>query len=205
MDLVDIFPATIAVTQLKSLTPDLIEKAIELIEYGNLVEDLDSDGAYTREQDILDKLIFREVKREILHHCMELSNAYSHKIQQIDLCNSWGNIVSPGQSIRFHKHTNSYISGSFYLTAGSAFIFHNFMGENLFSIKPGTEKEPDNYRAQDSFVIRPQPGRLVLFPSGLHHSVMNSELSDKRFSIAFNTIPVGKIGSPTNYLEVRSF
>lgn len=203
MDLVDIFPATIAVTELESLTPELIAKAIEMIDLGSQVEDLTTDGSYTREQQLLDKVLFRDVKAEILERCMEMSRAYSHQVKQIEICNSWGNVVSHGQSIRFHKHVNSYISGSFYLTEGAAFSFHNFLGENLFSMMPALEPGEPNYRSQQSFVIRPKPGRLILFPSGLHHSVMNSDDTLKRYSIAFNTIPVGSIGSATNMMNLR--
>ncbi|MFT5321575.1 MAG: hypothetical protein ACI934_001731 [Pseudohongiellaceae bacterium] len=201
MDLVDIFPATIAVTELQSLTPDLIEKAIAEVAHGELIKDLESDGAYTREQNLLDKVMFRDVKEEILKNCMELAQAYSHRVAQMEICNSWGNITGLGQSIRFHRHVNSYLSGSFYLTEGSAFTFHNFLGENLFSMMPETNEDPNNFRGQKSFVINPKPGRLILFPSGLHHSVQHSQNTEMRYSIAFNTIPIGKIGSPTNLVE----
>ncbi|MDC1529334.1 2OG-Fe(II) oxygenase family protein [Gammaproteobacteria bacterium] len=204
MDLVDIFPATIAVTELDSLTPELIAKAKELIAHGDLIKDMESDGAYTREQNLLDKVIFREVKEEILKNCMQLAQAYSHRVTKMEICNSWGNIIGLGQSIRFHRHVNSYLSGSFYLSEGSAFTFHNFLGENLFSMMPEKNDDPDNFRGQTSFIIKPKPGRLILFPSGLHHSVQNSEDSQTRYSIAFNTVPIGKIGTPTNLMQLHS-
>lgn len=203
MDFVDIFPATIAVTELESLTPELIAKAIETIELGSQVSDAASDGAYTREQNLLDKVLFRDVKAEILSRCLEFARAYSHQVDRIHICNSWGNIIGLDQSIRFHRHVNSYISGSFYLTEGSAFTFHNFLGENLFSMMPATTGE-ENYRSQQAFVIRPKPGRMILFPSGLHHSVLVSGETTKRYSIAFNTIPLGRVGTPTNLVDLAT-
>jgi uncharacterized protein (TIGR02466 family) len=203
MDLVDIFPATIAVTELKSLTPDVINKAIELIDLGSNVSDMASDGAYTNEQNLLDKVLFRDVKEEILATCLEFARAYSHKVDKLHICNSWGNIIGLGQSIRFQRHVNSYISGSFYLTEGSAFTFHNFAGENLFTMMPEVVTD-DNFRGQKAFVINPKPGRLILFPSGLYHSVLNSEQATKRYSVAFNTIPLGKVGTPTNLVNLAT-
>lgn len=201
MDVVDIFPVAIAVTELESLTPDLVHEAIELIEHGSKTEDIPTDGEYTNEQQLLDNTLFTRVREEIISNCLEFSRAYSHQVEGIRICNSWGNIVGTGQSIRFHKHINSYISGSFYLTEGSPFIFHNFAGEDLFSVSPAIIAEEENYRAEQSFVINPKPARLILFPSGLHHSVHNSQELEKRYSIAFNTMPVGKIGTPTNLVE----
>jgi len=204
MDIADIFPVAVVVTELQSLTPEVSAKAIEMIELADLITDLDSDGSYTREQQLLDKVIFRDVKSEILSCCMEFARAYSHLVDEIEICNSWGNVIGKGQTIRFHKHINSYIIGSLYLSEGSAFTFHNFQGENLFSVQPEIAPDTDNYRSQQSFVINPKPARLVLFPSGLHHSVLQSQDAEKRYSIAFNTIPIGKIGTPTNLMELKS-
>ncbi len=202
MKIVDIFPKAIGVAQLESLTPDVIKEAIEFIETDGRHVDLESDGAYTREQNLLNKLFFKEVKQEILNNCMEFSQAHSHLVDKLDICNSWGNIIERGQSIRFHRHSNSYISGSFYLTDGSPFNILNTMNENLFGIMPEMEKNHDNYRSFESFSINPIPGRLIIFPSGLHHQVLPSDSIESRYSIAFNAIPIGKIGIPTNYIQL---
>ena len=202
MDLVDIFPATIAVCDLKSLTPEVIDKAKEFIDLNNQVGDLSYDGTYTQEQQLLNKLIFRDIKQEIIGYCLEFARAYSHLVEEIEICNSWGNVIEQGQSIHFHRHVNSYISGAFYLTEGSPFVFHNFAHESLFSVMPALIKE-DNYRSRTSLTVPPKPGRLIMFPSGLQHSVLPSQVPSKRYSIAFNTMPLGRIGTPTNLVEYR--
>ena len=203
MDFVDIFPATIAVTNLKSLTPEVIKKAIDMIDLGSQEVVTATDGTYTREQNLLDKVLFRDVKDEILACCLEFASTLSHQVEKLHICNSWGNVVGLGQSIHLHRHVNSYISGSFYLTEGSAFTFHNFNAENLFPIMPKVAND-DNYRSKKALVINPKPGRLILFPSGLYHSVLNSEQSAKRYSVAFNIIPLGRIGTPTNLVNLAS-
>jgi len=35
------------------------------------------------------------------------------------------------------------------------------------------------------------------------HCVLPSTSHDKRYSIAFNVIPIGKIGTPTGLMEIR--
>jgi uncharacterized protein (TIGR02466 family) len=201
MEFVDLFPKTIAVGELKSLTPDVITRATELIDIssGNEVE---GDGAYTNDQQFLNRAIFREVKQEILGMCKEFAKAYSHIVDDIAICNSWGNVVGYGDSIRYHKHSNAYISGSFYLTDGSPFNIMDRDRSELFGFSPRVEKG-DNYRAMESFTINPKPRRIILFPSGLMHCVLPSKNQAKRYSVAFNAVPVGRIGGPTGMLELR--
>ena len=202
MHLVDLFPRTIAVADLKSLTPDIIAKAMDLIEISSSNE-VANDGGYTNDQQFLNRALFREVKQEILGLCREFAKAYSHIIADIHICNSWGNVVHHGDSIRYHKHSNSYISGSFYLTEGSSFNIQDRDRTELFGgflpeLQPG-----DNFRALESFMINPKPGRIILFPAGLMHCVLPSQSQEPRYSIAFNAVPLGRFGAPTGILELR--
>ncbi len=201
MDLVDIFPATIAVAELKALTPALIDAARRLIDQdtGNPVP---GDGLYTREQQLLNLPLFADLKQEILGMCREFAKAHSHRIDDIAICNSWGNVVRQGEGIRYHRHSNAYISGSFYLTDGSSFNILNQHHSTLFNFAP--EIIPgNNYRAMESFTIPPKPARIVLFPANLMHCVLPSQSTAPRYSIAFNAIPVGRIGVPTGLMEIR--
>lgn len=201
MELVDLFPKTIAVGELKTLSQDTIAKAIDLIDLssGNEVA---GDGAYTNDQQFLNRSIFREVKQEILSMCREFASVYSHIVDDIVICNSWGNVVSQGESIRYHKHSNSYISGSFYLSEGSPFNIMDRDRNELFGFVPQVAPG-DNYRAMESFTINPKPGRIIMFPSGLMHCVLPSKNAARRYSVAFNAVPTGRIGGPTGMLELR--
>jgi uncharacterized protein (TIGR02466 family) len=201
MELVDLFPKTIAVAELQSLTPELIVKAIELIDIASGNE-VSGDGAYTTDQQFLNRAIFREVKQEILGLCRDFAKVYSHVVDDIHICNSWGNVVGRGESIRYHKHSNAYISGSFYLSEGSAFNIMDRDRAELFGFNPRVQPG-ENYRAMESFTIPPKPRRIILFPSGLMHCVLPSQATAKRYSVAFNVIPIGRIGSPTSLMEIR--
>lgn len=201
LDLVDLFPKTIGVAQLQTLTPEVIEKAKELIDIG-VDYHMEHDGGFTREQQLLNKAIFREVKQEILQLCREYAEAHSHIVEDIAICNSWGNVVNYGDSIRPHSHTNSYISGSFYLTEGTPFNIINDDANSLFGFAPAKRPDP-NPRSMESFNIHPKLGRIILFPSNLRHMVLPSRSHEPRYSIAFNAVPTGRIGSITNLLHMR--
>ncbi|HEU4617225.1 MAG TPA: hypothetical protein VFV10_04255, partial [Gammaproteobacteria bacterium] len=62
MDLIDLFPKTIGAATLKTLSPDVIQRAIAYIDAAEKIVDLESDGAYTVDQQILDNDIFKGVK-----------------------------------------------------------------------------------------------------------------------------------------------
>jgi hypothetical protein len=49
--------------------------------------------------------------------------------------------------------------------------------------------------------MAPEPGALFLFPSKLKHHVDSNE-NEFRYSIAFNTLPVGPIGDNTKEMNI---
>lgn len=200
MKFMDLFPTTIAVSKLETLTDDVVEQAISLVRNERLY-DMGGHGTYTQDQQILEHPIFEAIRAEICGLCKDFSRGYSHVIEDIGICNSWANAVEPGQSIPAHKHNNSYISGSFYLTHGSSLSFTNPVFLGLFGLMP--KVDGSNFRSWDSYSLTPEPGMVVLFPSGLFHGVATSGGSETRYSIAFNAIPLGPIGIPTALLEIR--
>jgi hypothetical protein len=202
LELYDIFPKTIALAQLRTLTPSLINDAIAFLDETELVE-LGSDGAYTEEQQLLELPLLRAGKEELLTLCMEFSQAWAHEVKAIGICNSWGNVVGLNQSIRYHRHDNSYISGSFYLTEGSKFNLLNNLTSDLFSIVPKIKHDAPHKRSFESLDIDPKPGKVIIFPSGMYHSVAASTNDKKRYSIAFNAIPLGEVGKPTSLMDVQ--
>lgn len=199
MNVIDLFPRSIVTATLSTLTPDLIRRAIEHLDRAEKVL-IASDGGYTAEQHLLDGALFADVRGEIVGLCKQLSEAYGHAVDDIGIANSWGNVLAEGESIRPHKHNNSYISGSFYLTGGSMLAIASPGYHELFGLMPKVA-EP-NYRSWESFCIRPEPGGIVLFPSGMYHSVLPVTGREKRYSIAFNAIPRGVIGVPTGLIDL---
>lgn len=200
MEFMDLFPTSIAVSKLETLTPDVIDRAIALVRSERLY-DMGGHGSYTVEQQILERPVFAAVKAEVVRLCTEFSRGYSHVVEDIGICNSWANAVEPRQSIPAHKHNNSYISGSFYLTHGSSLSITNPVFLNLFGLMPRVDGS--NFRSWDSYSLTPEPGMIVLFPSGLYHGVATSGSTETRYSVAFNAIPLGPIGIPTALLDIK--
>ena len=201
MDFVDIFPKTIGVGELKSLTPEIMLQARALIDQSVGVQ-IAGDGGYTADQQLLNQPLFTEVKKEILGYCRDFADALSHIVEDLHICNSWGNVVKYGENIHYHVHCNSYISGTFYLTEGSAFNIMNSHFRDASSFSPAL-RPGENPRSMESITINPKPRRIIVFPSNLQHCVLPSKSNVARYSIAFNVIPIGKVGPATGLMEIR--
>jgi uncharacterized protein (TIGR02466 family) len=121
----------------------------------------------------------------------------------LKITQSWLNKNKPSEGHNCHTHSNSIISGVLYIKClpndcinleKRTFKLYNNME---FPIKKSTFWNTSNF-AQD--VIE---GDLILFPSWVPHWVSPNETKDKeRISLAFNTFPVGEMGSYYSHLTL---
>ena len=126
------------------------------------------------------------------------------EIPNIVIAQSWANKTLNSQSHHEHAHPNSFISGVFYLSSsededGGQISFYN-------EATPIWYKSPFLLTKIDQFTIKPQIGKLLVFPSTLHHKVLTSKSNKPRYSIAFNSFPNGIIGSKNtlDYLNIKT-
>ena len=114
----------------------------------------------------------------------------------LKITQSWLNKNKPSEGHSPHTHSNSIISGVFYIKClpndcinlqNNHFRLYNTME---FPIMKSTLWNTSNY-AQDVIA-----GDLILFPSWMSHFVSPNETKDKeRISLAFNTFPIGELGN----------
>lgn len=81
----------------------------------------------------------------------------------LQIHDSWGNILEADDYVRPHDHVASLLSGILYLSNGEGTHFHDF----------------NKY-------ITAEEGKFVLFDPIITHEVKPSKLRQKRYSIAFN-------------------
>jgi len=198
LNFVDLFPTTIAAHKLASLD---VGEALERIKALSYVDDQGNRGQYTQDQDVLADPYFANVCAEIEAVCADFAKAHGHQVEGVGICSSWANRVPNGNVINRHTHANSYISGSFYLTGGSPIEFFNTgLNDAVFNFAPAKDFDAGNVRTFGSIYFDVEPGQLVLFPSGLAHGVQENKGAD-RYSVAFNTLPVGLFGEPTKQMR----
>jgi len=115
---------------------------------------------------------------------------------------SWLNMTNTNEFHHAHTHSNSVMSGVFYLEVDEdmdSITFHNSKDSFNFYI-------PSNnwfmYFAKTwSFKIK--KNTLILFPSTLMHSVDNVQADKQRISLAYNTFIKGTLGSYDSLSELK--
>ena len=120
---------------------------------------------------------------------------------QLKITSSWATSTNLNSTGHQHSHFNSFWSGVIYFTDDvSPIYFHRPKVET--SLKPNTNKvTPFNV---DVSVHIPQKGELIFFPSHIYHNISCNNSNDFRYSIAFNTMPIGMFGSPTAGFNIQS-
>jgi uncharacterized protein (TIGR02466 family) len=202
MNLIELFGVYIGSTKLESLD---IVKAIKFV---NSIEHESAEGGdhgqVSVSQMILHEPFFKDVKDEIEHLATTYVSMHGHAIDQVQIASSWGNILTSGEPIHAHSHANSYVSGSFYLTTGAPIHFHNpLTTEELFTLSPNVVFDEKNKLTWRTIYIEPTPGQVLFFPSKLKHHV-ESNNTNYRYSIAFNTLPTGAFGHTTKHINISS-
>lgn len=158
----------------------------------------------TIERHVLDLQQFAALKKTIQthidHYVYEMLGATTD--QQWAVSASWVNRSAQGHYHANHWHSNSLVSGVFYLRTdqkSGAICFHkdrshrNLWGDTITIdfVKPTIYNAP-------GMSILPVDGDLLLFPSLLNHSVETNQSTIDRYSLAFNVFPRGTIGPGGN-------
>lgn len=135
---------------------------------------------------------------EVSAHMVDVARAGKRKFNwTIEM---WANVNQPGDANQLHCHPAAYWSGVYYPDPGGAEIEGN--GGELLLEDP---RYPLAYMTvpdlllrdaaaepiYSQFAIRPEAGRIVLFPSWLRHSVRPHQGDRERVSIAINLVLVG--------------
>jgi uncharacterized protein (TIGR02466 family) len=122
---------------------------------------------------------------------------------EIYITQSWMNWTRPGEWHHKHTHSNSYLSGVFYVDADEAKDKIVFINDIYRAIK--FEHKAVNHFNTETWDFTTRTGMLVLFPSWLQHMVeMKPQAHNKtRISLAFNTFVRGTLGKNNALTELK--
>ena len=144
--------------------------------------------------------IFNERLKELKQFCEQQLKIYVKEIinpkEELDLyiTQSWLNITKPGEYHHEHSHSNSIISGVFYIHTeeGDCITF----GDPNFKIKEVVKFNVEFNTWNAAYCSVPSyKNELLLFPSWLDHQVHpNINATTNRISISFNTFVRGVLG-----------
>lgn len=146
-----------------------------------------SNGSFSSSQKILENPLFDTLRDEILFLSKTYLTNLKHLCNDVQISSSWISFSNNNEGIHSHYHSNSYLSGVFYLKKSTDIVFLNPLTP-LWKFLPET-------MGNDEYTITPEPGLIIIFPSFLGHYVKPTQ--NDRFSISFNIIPKGEFGGNT--------
>jgi uncharacterized protein (TIGR02466 family) len=183
----------------KSKLLDLVKYCENMLEYRP-----NAGGNFTSlNTDVLNLKEFSEA-REIISSAIDV---YTREIMAWDdpnlnffITQSWVNKNPKGSSHHEHYHLNAVFSGVFYLQT-----IENDSISFVNNVKPFFKFYPSesNMWNCERFNISAKDNRVVIFPSGMLHSVPAHQSEQNRISLAFNVFVKGKIGSKENLTYVE--
>lgn len=128
--------------------------------------------------------------------CLEqVRSLYNYECEKLSITQMWSNKSEYGNWHHPHTHSYSMVSGIFYVTESNSKTW--FSKQNHWSrlFDPNMPIARTTKDKQVIYKFKTTPGKLVLFPSHLYHSVDEHYLNEPRYSLSFNTFPSGKIGN----------
>jgi uncharacterized protein (TIGR02466 family) len=106
----------------------------------------------------------------------------------VEITGCWANVNAPGTAHGIHSHPNNYLSGVYYVRTppgADSINLHDPRVQTGIIRPPVTALTAQN---TDMVVIHVQPGRLLVFPAWLQHSVSVSAAECERVSVSFNVM-----------------
>jgi uncharacterized protein (TIGR02466 family) len=200
--LLQLYPTPVYISKLESITPELknliISEKYEVMYSGT--------ATYTTNQQLLNDPAYKILKEEIDSHVEHYVRDYLNvnPNQKFYMTNSWAVCMPTGSFANPHAHTNSLISGCFYLGEddkfGSFNINRNY--DNIFTSTLSPEFVEYTTINSGSYSIQPGEDMIILFPSIVIHNVSPNQSQDTRYSVAFNYFANGIFGRKESYLEL---
>ena len=148
---------------------------------------------------ILDQIQLRELRGKVESGIAEYMDHLGVDQARIamNITTSWVNRYHKGHNTHQHRHSNSIISGVYYLEDcdhTAPIQFHRAPG--YVNLWPNTINLPiktHNALNIDVITVIPKAGELIMWPSHLSHSVPPNQSDQLRHTIAFNTFVKGTL------------
>lgn len=120
---------------------------------------------------------------------------------KLRITQSWANKNPKNTGHHKHNHSNSIVSGVFYISPNPAPILFEQTLNSPFRVD-SNKSTPFN---TESYKVNCSKNMLVLFPSHLQHYVETNQTDEERISIAFNTFYTGTFGQEKSltFLEIK--
>ena len=194
-----LFPIPVYVSKLER---DLSKEELKMIQKYKKKTNSNEGNITSQDTYVLENKTLKHLKED-LHK--KLLDYFDKVIGNSDpiipyITQSWLNYTEPDQHHHKHYHSNSYISGVFYIDANNTVDGITFYKDDIPKIElTVAEYNPSNTRAMGVIV---ETGTVVLFTSSLPHGVDKKQGTNSRISLSFNTYFKGTIGNKRKLTEL---
>jgi len=200
MQIKPIFPQAVLGFSKLQVDHNKVLKYIENIEFKITNESIRGDAQLyvSKNLNILDEISF--LREEIYNNVKNYLNNIMKLKMDFQFTTSWVTKTFSNGYSQEHKHPNSFLSGVYYPIGNENFKIKFHKEKNIW----GTEQIEINDLNADWYNFNiTENSVLILFPSNLRHSI-EKNLSDKiRYSIAFNTLPLGEMGTGDSKINFK--
>jgi uncharacterized protein (TIGR02466 family) len=190
---ISIFPEAVLYFQKINVNSNEIIKHVSNLNY-KLTEGSKKklcDCSISEKLNILDDLKFlkEEINKQIEHY---LYNIFSYKMNY-KITNSWATKTNSKGYGEKHYHSNHFLSGVYYPVGNKNFAIKFY--KKKFDMWEIETHEFNEFNAKSFFFPIINDNTLILFPSSLEHSIESNEDVNPRYSISFNILPKGYVGT----------
>jgi len=117
---------------------------------------------------------------------------------KFEIIEAWATKTKTGGYSSMHRHSHCILSGVFYLKDNNQIKIHKPYVSDFWNMKP-TEYTKHNSL---SYYVQSNKNEIILFPNYLFHEINKYHGKEDRYSIAFNVLPRGDLGSPTGKITL---
>lgn len=148
------------------------------------------------------EMFYHEKLFEWFDQCLDqVSKKYFLDSISLPIVSSWVNRNKKNEYHHFHWHTNSIVVGIFYLTthdSGETVFYYEDPFHSLGDQRPFLASKNQNKQINENPTtlvgkVKPEKGKLILFPSNLHHKTSPNMDSNPRYTISFDTFFSGLV------------
>lgn len=134
---------------------------------------------------------FQDINLRILQICERIGESQKFKPNVAYQHQAWVNISPPGASNKIHYHANCHFSGVYYVSlqapeCGSIFFRDPRVASRMLTYPAAQQTE----FTADEIRMRPEEGRMYVFPGWMEHGVETNQSNRDRVSISFNVLAV---------------
>jgi hypothetical protein len=201
MQIESIFPQAIIGLNKLNLDSNKILKFLENVEF-ELTKPTKENRSLcfiSKNKNIIEELIY--LKNEIYIQIKYYLNVIMKFKMNFQFTSSWATKTEPEGYSQKHLHANSFLSGVYYPKGNKDFNIKFWKKPlNQWNIETF---ESNFFNAQwYSFNIN-SDNTLIIFPSDLNHSIEKNLSNENRYSLAFNILPLGEIGSADSKVNFK--